>query len=116
MIAVVTNKHSLTAVIGKRDVAVRTLNRFSTRTTKHKTGVASTIQQDDRLLSFFLSFANGLDEFVRKDLGFSFLGKDLAHVDDARSGHRSSADSLGQLQVSVFAIASVIKRFERRRG
>ena len=93
MITVVTDEHSFTAMIGKRDVAVWTLNRFPARPAEHKTGIAPAIEQDDRLLSLFLRLANGLEEFIRKDLGLTFSGKDLAHVDDAGGSHGPRADS-----------------------
>src|SRR6185436_10443806 len=50
MVAVMTDHHSLTAVVRQRDVAVRTLNRLAARAAENKPRITAPVEQDDRLL------------------------------------------------------------------
>ena len=64
MIAVMTNDHALAAMISERHVAVRTLNRFTARAAENETRITTPVEQDDRLLSALVRFANRFEQFI----------------------------------------------------
>src|SRR5882672_728151 len=116
MIAIMTDDHPLTTVIRQGHIAVRTLDAFTTRPAENKTRVASSVQQDYRLLLLLSRFFDRLKQFIGKNPWLLVTGKHFAHVNDFRGGHRSVTQAIWEPEVVVFAGARIVKRFERWRS
>ena len=112
MITVVTSDHSFAPMIGQGHVTIRTLNGFTAGPTKDKTGIASAVEQDNRLLAPLICFFNSLQQVVGKDARLFVESKLLTHIYNSRRRHSSVGNSLGQVKVTVFACLGVMKGFE----
>ena len=94
MIAIVADDHAVVTVISQRHVTIGTLHSFTARSAKHKTRVATTVQENDRLLTFAMRLFNGPQQVARKDLRLFVLRKNVPHVHDFCRGKRSIAQAV----------------------
>src|SRR5262249_51881816 len=93
MIAVVADDDAFAAMISQRHITVGAVNGLAAGTAQNETGIAATINQNDRLLLAIVGSCNRFQQLVGKNPRPSVLRKDLAHIDDLGAREWSTADA-----------------------